>query len=255
MNKIIAIANHKSGVGKTTTAVNFAVSLALMEKKTLLIDCDPHAQATRYIGLDPKAMKYCLYHFYKKEAIFSEVVKNTEIDLLDIIPASFQLLKIDNHPHEFKLNEHSLRLRLNDVRNKYDYIIIDCPSSLRFLTISALSVSDDMIIPYYLPLCSFTGLAYFLGTVRYLKQHLSIPLRITGILLTMCNHINEVDQYYPKHTTFPLQRFLLKTTIPPDVFIHDSFVKRKPVGLYDIGSKGSEKFLNLALEIDTLFET
>ena len=249
MGKIIAVVNQKGGVGKTTTAVNLAACLSILEHKTLLIDSDPQANATIAVGVDEKEVELCIYDTLMGNHYISDVIKHTNTPNLDIIPSHIDLVGAEIEMIGIDRREYRLRDVLQSIKNEYEFIIIDCAPSLGLITVNALVASDSVIIPVQCEYFALEGLGKLLNTIRIVQNSMNPQLGIEGILLTMYDartaHSNavvaDVKQY--------CKNIVFETVISRNVRISEAHSNSLPIILYDIKSKGTINYLNLSKEI------
>jgi chromosome partitioning protein len=250
MRKIICIANQKGGVGKTTTAINLSASLATAERKTLLIDCDSQGNATSGMGIDRDLIgKKNLYHAMIGQASLEEVIVSSLIPHLHVAPATQDLIGIEVEFISLEEREKKLRILLQHLDTAYDYIVIDCPPSLGFLTVNALVASDYVIIPLQCEYFAMEGLGYLLNTVRRIKARLNPTLMLGGILLTMFDSRNLLSHRVSEDVRSHFGTRVFRTVIPRNVRLSESPSHGLPIILYDIKSRGAVSYMELAREI------
>lgn len=249
MGKIIAIANQKGGVGKTTTSVNLAASLGVLEKKVLLIDADPQANATSGIGIDVDSVELGTYQLLEHSNAAKDAVINTETPNLDIIPAHIDLVAIEIELVDKPSREYMLKNALEDIKNDYDYIIIDCAPSLGLLTLNALTAANAVIIPIQCEYFALEGLGKLLNTIKSVQKIHNPELDIEGLLLTMYDSrlrlSNQVVEEVQKH----FNDMVFKTIIQRNVRLSEAPSYGESIIDYDAASKGASNYLSLAKEI------
>jgi len=252
MRKIICIANQKGGVGKTTTSINLAASLAAAETKTLLIDCDSQGNASSGMGIDKNLItKKNLYHSLIGEVPLKEVIVGTMLPYLDVVPANQDLIGIEVEFVNLKDREKKLRTLLKNLDLAYNFIILDCPPSLGFLTVNALVAADYLIIPLQCEYFAMEGLGYLLNTVKLVKTRLNPSLSLGGILLTMFDTRNLLSHQVSEDVRKHLGKKVFNTIIPRNVRLSESSSHGLPIILYDLKSRGAVSYMELAREIMT----
>ncbi len=247
--KIVAIANQKGGVGKTTTAINLAAAVAVAEKDVLLVDIDPQANATTGLGIEKDAEQKNLYHVLLGEVSIDSVLRKTELSHLLVAPSDNNLFGAEVELVSVPERERRLRAALQPLRARFDYIFIDCPPSLGLLTINALTAADRVIVPLQCEYYALEGLTSLLNTVRMIKDSLNPELAVDGILLTMFDRRNAIAHRVSEEVRQYFTDQVFETVIPRNVRLSEAPSFGKPIMLYDIKSTGSESYMALAREI------
>tara|TARA_R110002124_G_scaffold183735_9_gene351245 strand:- start:25690 stop:26487 length:798 start_codon:yes stop_codon:yes gene_type:complete len=249
MGKVISIANQKGGVGKTTTAINLAASLAAIEHPTLVIDIDPQSNTTSGLGIDVKTVTNSIYEVMIGSTDTEETIRSTELDFLDLIPAHINLVGAEIEMIDREDRERILDKAIGDLRDKYDFIIIDCPPSLGLLTINALTASDSIVIPVQCEYFALEGLGQLLNTIKIVRQHLNPELDIEGVLLTMYDTRTRLSNQVAEEVKRYFDDRVFKSVIARNIRLAEAPSFGKPALLYDSTSTGSKNYLSLAREI------
>ncbi|WP_420152052.1 ParA family protein [Siphonobacter sp.] len=251
MAKVIAIANQKGGVGKTTTTINLAASLATLEYRTLIVDADPQANSTSGLGFNPKEIENSIYECMVDGINVSDIIIQTEIDYLDLIPSHIDLVGAEIEMINLKTREEKMKEALASVRDDYDFVIIDCSPSLGLITINSLVASDSVIIPVQCEYFALEGLGKLLNTIKIIQTRLNTNLSIEGILLTMYDLRVRLSNQVVNEVTAHFQNMVFNTIIPRNIRLSESPSFGVPAIAHDADSKGAISYLNLAREILT----
>ncbi|GIN21952.1 sporulation initiation inhibitor protein Soj [Siminovitchia fordii] len=249
LGKIISIANQKGGVGKTTTSINLGACLAYIGKKVLIVDIDPQGNATSGAGIDKGDVNECVYDVLVDDTDIKKVIQETAVENLSVVPSTIQLAGAEIELVPTISREVRLKRALDEVKDQYDFILIDCPPSLGLLTINALTASDSVLIPVQCEYYALEGLSQLLNTVRLVQKHLNQDLMIEGVLLTMLDArtnlglqvIQEVKKYF--------QNKVYQTVIPRNIRLSEAPSHGQPIIIYDPRSRGAEVYLELAKEV------
>jgi len=248
MGKIIAIANQKGGVGKTTTAINLSAALAILEKKVLLIDSDPQANATSGIGIKEDQYDIDLYDALVSDTSLNDIIIGTSLPFLDLVPSSINLVGAEIELVNIENREFVLKSQLKDVKDKYDYIIIDCLPSLGLITINALCAADSVIIPVQCEIFSLEGLGKLKNTIAMVKENLNPSLEIEGLVMSMFDKRLRMANMVVSEVRSMVNDNVFETIIHRNSKVGEAPSFGQPVIIYDADSKGTVNFLNLAYE-------
>ncbi|MBM7624312.1 AAA family ATPase [Sporohalobacter salinus] len=249
MGEIVAIVNQKGGVGKSTTAINLSALLTEFERRVLLVDIDPQGNASSGVGIDKKEIDYCIYDVLINDYQLDDVIVNTELDNLDLVPATLELAGAEIELVSKLSREERLRQALTAVELDYDYIFIDCPPSLGLLTLNALTAADSVLIPIQCEYYALEGLSQLLNTIDLVQNNLNQNLEIKGVVLTMHDARTNLSQQVREEVYDYFKGKVYETIIPRNVRLSEAPSFGQPINLYDKSSKGAQAYLDLAKEV------
>lgn len=249
MGKVVAIANQKGGVGKTTTAVNLSACIAVAEIDTLLIDIDPQANATSGIGIDPQKTEQSIYDVLIEDSDINQTIIASQIKYLDMLPSNIRLVGAEVELVSSIAREKILREAIKKIKKKYRYILIDCPPSLGLLTINSLTAADSVLIPIQCEYYALEGLSQLLNTIRLVQKHLNPQLEIEGVLLTMFDSRLNLSRQVADEVRNYFENKVYKTVIQRNVRLSEAPSYGKPIILYDAVSTGTDNYIRLAEEV------
>lgn len=249
MAKIISVANQKGGVGKTTTAINLGASFAVLERKTLIVDADPQANATSGLGVDPKNVQTSIYECIMDDINPEDIIIHTSTPYLDILPAHIDLVGAEIEMINMPNREHMLAKNIEQIRDKYDFIILDCSPSLGLITVNALVASDSVIVPVQCEYFALEGLGKLLNTIKIVQSRLNNDLDIEGILLTMYDSRLRLSKQVVKEVKSHFQKMVFRTIINRNTKLGEAPSFGETAIMHDANSTGAVNYLNLAREI------
>jgi chromosome partitioning protein len=249
VGRIVAIANQKGGVGKTTTAINLAASLAAAERRVLAVDADPQGNLTSGLGRKVKESRLSLYEVLIEQRPLEEILVSTDLPLLTLAPSDRNLTGAELELVPIEAREFRLKAALDSVAARYDYVLVDCPPSLGLLTVNALVAAGQLLIPLQCEYFALEGISELMATVKRVRRGLNPGLEILGVLLTMMDERTNLTQQVAAEIRSHFKDQVFKTTIPRSVRLGEAPSFGKPILLYDIRSKGAEAYLDLAKEL------
>ena len=249
MAKVFAITNQKGGVGKTTTAINLSTCISLYKKRVLLIDIDPQGNTSSGIGLDRLKIKRCVYDVLINQVPINEVIMQTQIKNLDVLPSTIQLAGAEIELVNYISRENKLKHAIRPIKDNYEYIIIDCPPSLGLLTLNSLTAADSVIIPIQCEYYALEGISQLLNTINLVRENLNSSLEIEGILFTMYDSRTNLSRDVVEEVRKYFRGKIFKSVIPRNVRVSEAPSYGKPVVVYDKKSKGAIAYKKLAKEV------
>lgn len=249
MGRIIAIANQKGGVGKTTTAINLSACLAEAGKKVLMLDCDPQGNATSGLGINKNTAEVTSYDILIGEATAEEAIVHTDYEGLDVIPSNINLSGAEIELIGVEQKEYILQKQISPLRERYDFIIIDCPPSLNMLTVNAMTTADTVLVPIQCEYYALEGLSQLIHTINLVNQRLNPNLRMEGVVFTMYDARTNLSLQVVENVKYNLKQTIYKTIIPRNVRLAEAPSHGMPINVYDTRSAGAESYRLLAEEV------
>jgi chromosome partitioning protein len=249
MGKIVAIANQKGGVGKTTTSINLAASIAALGKKVLIVDIDPQGNTTSGLGINKADVHHCIYDVLINDTPAEDVILKTSVDNLWVLPATIQLAGAEIELSQAISRELRLKKVLQHIKNEYSYIFVDCPPSLGIITLNALTAAESVLIPIQCEFYALEGLGQLLNTIRIVQKHLNKNLEIEGVLLTMYDGRTNLSAQVMEEVKKYFQKKVYQTVIPRNVRLSEAPSHGQPILTYDARSRGAECYNELAKEV------
>ncbi len=249
MGRVIAIANQKGGVGKTTTAINLSACLAEKNKKVLVIDIDPQGNTTSGLGIDKEEQEVTVYELMISDVGIKDVIIHTEIENLDLIPSNVNLSGAEIDLIGIEDREYVLRRKVDEVKEEYDFIILDCPPSLSMLTVNAMTTADTVLVPIQCEYYALEGLSQLIHTVNLVKERLNPELELEGVVFTMYDSRTNLSLQVVENVKDNLHQTIYKTIIPRNVRLAEAPSHGLPINLYDSKSSGAESYRQLADEV------
>lgn len=249
MVKVIAIANQKGGVGKTTTAVNLAACLASKGRKVLMLDADPQGNATSGLGFDKRDIKKCIYDTLINDVMMKDVLLHSDYENLDVIPATIQLAGAEIELVSVMNREGRLKNALERVKHDYDYVLIDCPPSLGLLTINALTAANSVLVPIQCEFYALEGVSQLMNTIKLVQRNLNPALKLEGVLMTMFDQRTNLSNEVVGEVRKYFNTKMYNTIIPRNVRLSEAPSHGQPVIVYDPKSKGAQVYMELAQEV------
>lgn len=248
-HRVLAVANQKGGVGKTTTAVNLAASLAVLERAVLLVDLDPQGNTTGGFGVDKSSLPLTTYDWLRGEASFEEVARGTELPSLTLLPANRDLVGAEVELVSAERREFRLRERLEPVKGRFDFVFVDCPPSLGLLTLNALTAADGLLLPIQCEYYALEGVSELLATLERVRESLNPALELAGVLPTMFDERTNLSQQVLEEIRKHFGNAVFRHAVPRSVRLAEAPSFGKPILLYDARSRGAESYLALAREL------